>query len=104
MVSILLENHFEGYFSIGLQSLKEWLIMATTGSVDFNLTKISNVINNSTQVAADVTGGIADQGDLIGTAIGITIAVVLLIGAIAAVLGIIFVIFNFAKRLKGTKI
>ena len=77
--------------------------MATTGSVDVNLTPIGNILNNTTETGASVTSGISDQGDLMGTAVGITIAVLLFVGLITAVLGIIFLIFNFAKRLMNTR-
>ena len=75
--------------------------MATSGSIDVNLTPISNTINNSTNMASEVTGGIADESDDIGTAIGITISVMFYIGLIVVVLGIIFLIFNWVKSIKG---
>jgi len=75
--------------------------MATSGSIDVNLTKISNTINNSTEMAAEVTDGIAEESDDIGTAIGITISVLFYIGLIVVVLGIIFLIFNWVKSIKG---
>jgi len=75
--------------------------LATTGSIDVNLTPISNTINNSTQMASEVTGGIADESDDIGTAIGITISILFYIGLIVVVLGIIFLIFNWVKSIKG---
>ena len=78
--------------------------MATTGSVDINLTPIGNIVNNTTDVGAEVTEGISDQGDLIGLAIGITIAILMLVGAITAVLGIIFVIFTFVRKLMNVKL
>ena len=75
--------------------------MATSGSIDVNLTKISNTINNSTEMAAEVTDGIAEESDDIGTAIGITISVLFYVGLIVVVLGIIFLIFNWVKSIKG---
>lgn len=74
--------------------------MPTVGSVDVNLDTIGNIVNNSTSVGAEITGGIADQGDIIGLGIGLAIAFGFIAGAILAVFGIVFVIFNFAKRLK----
>ena len=56
--------------------------MATTGSVDVNLSKFGGMINNSSTLGAEVTGGIADQGALIGLAIGLSIALILLFGVI----------------------
>jgi len=63
--------------------------MATTGSVDVNLTAIGNTINNSTTLGHLVVQGVADQGDLIGLAIGLAIAIGLLIGLIFLVISII---------------
>ena len=74
--------------------------MPTTGSVDVNLSTIGNIVNNSTSVGAQITGGIADQGDIIGLGIGLAIAFGFIAAAILAVFGIVFVIFNVAKKLK----
>ena len=74
--------------------------MPTSGSVDVNLDIIGNIVNNSTSVGAEVTGGVADQGDIIGLGIGLALAFGFIAGAILAVFGIIFVIFNFTKKLK----
>ncbi len=63
--------------------------MATTGSVDVNLTVFGNTINNVTSIAEEVTGGVSDQGDLIGLAIGISIAIGLLFAVVFAVLAVI---------------
>ena len=75
--------------------------MATSGSIDVNLGNISDTINNSTLMGSNITGGIADESDDIGTAIGITISVLFYIGLIVVVLGIIFLIFNWVKSIKG---
>lgn len=75
--------------------------MTSTGSIDVNLDNISDTINNSTKMAGEVTGGIADESEDIGTAIGITISVMFYIGLIVVVLGIIFLIFNWVKSIKG---
>lgn len=74
--------------------------MATVGSVDVNLNTVGNILNNSTSVGAAVTGGVADSADLIGLGLGLAIAFGFIAAAILAVFGIVFVIFNFAKRLK----
>ena len=63
--------------------------MATTGSVDVNLTAIGNTINNSTALGNYVMAGVRDQGDLIGLAIGLAIAIGLLISLIFLVISII---------------
>jgi len=75
--------------------------LTSTGSIDVNLDNISDTINNSTKMAGEVTGGIADESEDIGTAIGITISVMFYIGLIVVVLGIIFLIFNWVKSIKG---
>jgi len=62
--------------------------MATVGSFDFNLSKIGNTMNNALDLGEKTTQGVADQGDLIGLAIGITIAIVLIAGAILLILGV----------------
>ena len=75
--------------------------MATVGDINIHLDNISDIINNSTDMAGKVIGGIADESDDIGTAIGITISVLFYIGLIVVVLGIIFLIFNWVKSIKG---
>ena len=67
---------------------------STTGSFDFNLTSVSNTVNNSTALAANVTGGVADQASLMGLAIGISIAILLLFG-------VVLVVINFIPTLVG---
>ena len=74
--------------------------MATTGSVDVNLTKFGDMINNSTEIGAEVTGGVADQGDLIGLAIGLSIAIGLLFGVVVLLLAFIV---TLVKKTKGMK-
>ena len=75
--------------------------MTTTGAITVNLNNIADTINNSTNMAELVTEGISDESDDIGTAIGITISVLFYIGLIVVVLGIIFLIFNWVKSIKG---
>lgn len=75
--------------------------MATTGSVDVNLTSISNTINNGTALGHYVLAGIAAQGSLIGTAIGITLAVGLLFGIVFLVVGVIPKLIAKVKGLRG---
>lgn len=74
--------------------------MATTGSVDINLTAFGGTINESTWLAADVVGGVRDQGVLIGLAIGLTVAIGLLIALIFLVLSIIPRLIATVKGLK----
>jgi len=65
--------------------------MATTGSVDVNLTSYGNMVNNASDLGAEVTGGIADQGEVIGMSIGIVIFIMFLFGV--AILG-----FSLCKK------
>jgi len=74
--------------------------MATTGSVDVNLTNFGEMINNSTDLGSEVTGGVADQGDLIGLAIGLSIAIGLLFGVVILLLAFIM---TLVKKTKGIK-
>ena len=69
--------------------------MATTGSVDVNLSKFGGMINNSSSLGANVTEGIADQGALIGLAVGLSIALVLLFG-------VIFLMYRQMNKVIGT--
>ena len=75
--------------------------MATTGSVDVNMTPIGNSINSSTGLASAVIGGVKDQGDLIGLAIGLFIAVGLLVVLIMYVLGVPAKLIAKVKGLRG---
>ena len=76
------------------------LFTATTGSVDVNVEKFGNMINNSTDLGQEITGGVADQGDLIGLAIGLSIAIGLLFGVVILLLA---TIVTLIKRVKGLK-
>ena len=75
--------------------------MATTGSVDINLTVFGNTINNVTSIAEEVTGGVADQGALIGLAIGLTLAIGLLFVLIFSILAIIPRLIGKVKGMQG---
>ena len=74
--------------------------MATTGSVDINLTPIGRAVNNGTQLGERIIGGVNDQGDLIGLAIGIAIAVGLLLTLIFLVLAFVP---KLIKNVKGIR-
>ena len=74
--------------------------MATIGEVTVDLNTIGDIVNNSTLTGELIIEGVADQGDLIGLGIGLAIAFGFIAAAILAVFGIVFVIFNFTKRLK----
>ena len=75
--------------------------MATTGSVDVNLTNFGEMVNNSASIGAGVTSGVADQGDLIGLAIGLSIAIGLLFGVIVLLLGFIVTLIRKTKGIKN---
>ena len=68
--------------------------MATVGSFDLNLGALGNTTNNSIGVAEAVTEELANQGDLIGLGIAISIALALIFGAI-------FLVLNFIPALIG---
>lgn len=74
--------------------------MATTGSVTVDLNNFGDMINNSASVGENVTAGVADQGDLIGLAIGLSIAIGLLFGVVLLMLGIIVTLIGKTKGLK----
>ena len=74
--------------------------MAVTGSVIVDLNNFRDMINNSSDLGAEVTGGVADQGDLIGLAIGLSIAIGLLFGVVILLLGFIV---TLVKKTKGVK-
>ena len=76
--------------------------MATTGSIDVNLTKISNIVNNSTETGAGITEGIADESDDMGEALGVTLTVLFYIFLVVVVLGIIFLILRWVKNVRST--
>ena len=69
--------------------------MATTGSVDVNLSTIGNTVNNSTYLGEQVTAGIANQGDLIGMAVGLFIA-------LGLIFGVVFLVWKFGKNIIST--
>jgi len=75
--------------------------MATTGSVDVNLTAFGNTINNGTKLGHYVITGVADQGSLIGLAIGIALAVGLLFGIVFLVIGVIPRIMGKIRGIRG---
>ena len=75
--------------------------MATTGSVDVNLTAIGNTVNNSTTLGHLVMAGVQDQGDLIGLAIGLAIAIGMLIALIFLVISIIPKLIGKVKGIRN---
>ena len=76
------------------------MCMAVSGSVIVDLNNFRDMINNSSDLGAEVTGGVADQGDLIGLAIGLSIAIGLLFGVVILLLGFIV---TLVKKTKGVK-
>ena len=76
--------------------------MGTVGSFDFNLDNVKDITNNSTLIGAEITRELAAQGDIMGIGIAIAISLGLIATGIAAVFGVVFLIFNFARKLKMT--
>lgn len=74
--------------------------MATSGTIDVNLTAFGESINSGTGLASAVVGGVRDQGTLIGLAIGLTIAIGLLFGLIFLVLSVVPKLIGKMKGLK----
>ena len=74
--------------------------MATVGSVDVNLGNIGDIVNNTTETGAAITGGVADQGDLIGLGIGIAVAFGAIAVGLGAIIGIIFLIFTMIRGIR----
>lgn len=73
--------------------------MAVSGTLDVNLDNYSTMTNDAARFGAGITTGLADQGSLIGTVLGIIMAV----GALLVLIGVIFgvILFVIAKG-KGT--
>ena len=74
--------------------------MATTGAVTIDLNQIQDSVNNGMQLSEFVIAGVRDQGDLIGLAIGVSIAITLLFGVIVLVLGATIALINKVKGMK----
>ena len=72
-----------------------------SGSVDVNLTSISNVVNNGTALGHYVIAGVADQGSLIGLAIGLSLAFGLLIGLVFLAISVVPRLLAKVKGLKS---
>lgn len=71
-----------------------------SGSIDVNLDNFSDMVNNGGILGAEVSGGVADQGNLIGVAIGITIAITLLFGVVFLILAYIIKLIKETKNMK----
>ena len=76
------------------------LFTATVGTVTVDLNNFRDMINNTSDIGENVTEGVADQGDLIGLAIGLSIAIGLLFGVVILLLA---TILTLIKRVKGLK-
>lgn len=74
--------------------------MGTTGAVTVDLNNFRDMINSSALLGNEVTGGVADQGDLIGLAIGLTIAIGLLFGVVVLLLAFIVTLVRKTKGIK----
>jgi len=76
------------------------LKIATTGSVTVDLNNFGDMINESAELGANVVTGVSDQGDLIGLAIGLSIAIGMLFGVVLLLVGIIITLVQRTKGLK----
>ena len=74
--------------------------MATTGTIDVNLTAIGGTVNASTGLGAEVIEGVKDQGEIIGLAIGLSIGIGLLIGLVFLVIALIPALIKKVKAFK----
>lgn len=71
-----------------------------SGTIDVNMDNFSTMVNKGGELGANVTTGVSDQGNLIGIAVGITIALSLLFGVVFLILGYIV---KLIKEVKGMK-
>ena len=74
--------------------------MATVGDIDVNLDNIKDIVNSSTLLGQEVTLGVADQGGLIGLAIGLLIALGLLFVVIFKLIDLIPALIGKVKGLQ----
>jgi len=74
--------------------------LTTTESVNVNITNIGTLINRSIQLSENVIGGVRDQGGLMGLAIGLTIAISLLITVLFLAIDVLPKITEKIRRLK----
>lgn len=74
--------------------------MATTGTVDVNLSHFGDTINHATTLVDFVLEGVKEQGSLIGLAIGLVIAIGLLFALIFLVLS---VVPKLLSKMKGIR-
>ena len=75
--------------------------MATTGSFDLNLSVLGNTTNNSLGIVEAITNELANQGDLMGLAIAISISLTLIFGAIFIVINFIPALITKVKGIRG---
>jgi hypothetical protein len=73
---------------------------STTGSIAVDLNNFGDMVNSASGIGAGVTGGVSDQGDLIGLAIGLSIAIGLLFGVVILLLGFIVTLIRRTKAIK----
>jgi hypothetical protein len=70
------------------------------GTIDVNLTSFSDTLNQGSWFAYQFVDGFKGQGNTMGIAAGVAVAVGFLITALLAVLGIVLVILKWADNLK----
>ena len=76
--------------------------MGTTGAISIDLNNIGNSINYTNQLAERTLEGVADQGALIGLAVGLAIAIVLLLGIVLMLLSKITTVLNKTRGIGGS--
>ena len=69
-----------------------------SGSVTIDLNSVGDIVNNGLSIGANVTGGVAQQANLMGTTIGLIVVIGLLVTAILLILGIPQHIVGWAKN------
>jgi len=77
-----------------------YITITQTSTISVDLDNVSSLVNNSTTLGDFVMKGIKDQGSLMGLAIGLIVAVTLLIALIFSVIALIPRLINQVKRIK----
>lgn len=71
-----------------------------TGTIDVNMDNFSTMVNKGSELGANVTTGVATQGDLIGMAVGLVIALTLLFGVVFLILSYIVKLIKEVKNMR----
>ena len=98
---ILLDvNNYQSAIGTDFNAGSSYIIITLTSAVNVDLNNIGSLVNNATTLGDFVMKGVKDQGGLIGLAIGLIIAIGLLITLIFSVIAIIPRLINQVKRFK----